>query len=489
MKKLILLSLITILISLNSVLAYDITSCTNITNSGYYQFTGNVTALDSDCISSNFYSCIYINASSVTLDMKAYSLINSQSCQYGIIILNKDINNIAVTTDNLNILNGEIRDFTASSIRSQANLYNAQITYLNLYGIFGVSDGIELDQNGNSHITIGENFFTNDNYAFNGGCKESCNIYDNEIRYSTKGMILYNYSFDVERNLFGYSIQNDTECFKDDYPVDTGIILYNAHNCTIKNNDIMASYPIKIQAISQYNNIKDNIFRPFYEFEPSVKFEASSTNNIFCNNQKIRVVPTWVYANGITSCYMSTQTTNAKGIVTDLDSNTISDLCSGSCSPNWNCIGTYRVYINSSCGISQNHTCERGCQSGIYGSYCIGNEIIPEITTTIIPLDQQYNISYYTPVISQVDLQDAGMTWITPFFTPFFLIIMLEILISSIVAWISKQPVTFPIVIFILSAVFGVMGLYGIYSIWITALLCIISAVIGGYMFKNVVHG
>jgi hypothetical protein len=412
--------------------------------------------------------------------MKGYGLINNQSCQYGIIILNVNTDDIIITTDNLNILNGEIIGFTSSSIRSQANLYNAQITYLNLYGIYGISDGIELDQNSNSHITIGSNWFITNHYAFNGGCSDSCKFYDNEIKHSSDGIILYNYSFDVQRNLFGYTIRNQSSCFQEDYPSIGGITLYNCHNSTIKNNDIMAQNGINIDAISTGNTIRDNVFRTFYNYNPIITFGSGTSSNVFCNNLLISSKPHLIWLNGENTCYWATNTTNAKNIVVDLDTNTKTDLCTSDCSANWWCQNKNRVYINSTCAITESVTCEYSCENGIYGAYCIGNEITPTTTTTLP--SQITNVSWYTPVINQTDLNDASLQWLTPFVSPFFLILATTMTFCAVLTGVTKSPIVFPLSLLGFTLIFWY---YQILPNIVAILLVLLEAIGSATLFKN----
>jgi hypothetical protein len=483
MKLLFLLAIIPIFFCLNSVLATDITSCTNITTSGYYQFTENITT--TGC---NFgYGCILINASSVTLDLKHYSLINNASCSYGIVILPKNVTDLSDRLSSITITNGNLIDFVSVSLEVVGSIEDSSFTYLNFYGTMGVGHGIGLTSGYDQNILIAGNLFNEVNNAVIGDCFSNCQLYQNKIHYATNGFYLQKSGWDIQRNEFGFYTKNIDECFKDDYPIESGIYCNNCTNSIIKNNDIMGLNALTVENYGNHNNITNNIFRPFYEYEPIIKFGSTTSNNTFCNNQKIRVIPTSVYnyINSSWDCFYSTETTNAKGNVQDLDSNTIQELCTSNCQIGWSCSGTYRVYINSSCGIAESHTCERGCENDIYGSFCIGNEtltVTTTTTTTSIPMTDQYNISVNTPVINQTDLQEAGMQWMTPFFTPFFLIIMLEIIISSIIAWISKQAVTFPITIFLLSLMFGSMGFL---SLFITAITCILTALLTAFMFKG----
>jgi hypothetical protein len=470
---------------LSSVYATDVTTCQNINTSGYYQFTGNISVNDGVCSFSN--GCIFINASSVTLDLKGYSLINTGSCSYGIVILPKDVNDFSDKWNIINILNGNIIGFTATGIETAGGVGLSSYTYLNIFATLGNGDGIALDTEYND-ITIGENYFNGINNAVIGNCGISCKLYDNEIINAKNGFYLNGNNFDLQRNVIGHSVNNDTICKKDEYPTEYGIVCNDCNNTIIKNNDIMSQTALGLTNHANHDNITDNIFRTYFNYNPLISFDSTTSNNLFCNNQIIHSHPTLVYDfnNEKNVCYYGTDTYNAKNIVLNSGSNTINDFCSSGCIQNWYCNETNRVYINSACSVTVTHSCEYGCESGIYGSYCIGNEntTTSSTTTTSISVNDKYNISYTTPVINVTDLNEAGVPFLIPFFMPIFLMFIIEIILSSVMAWISKQAVTFPITIFMLSLIFSYLG---IMPLFITAISCIVTALLTAFMFKKMI--
>jgi hypothetical protein len=479
MRIYLLLAIIFFLICLNSVLATDITTCYNITSSGYYQLTGNITT-GGECTYS--WSCITINASDVTLDLKGYSLINGGSCSYGVVVLPKNSSDLSTAHSNINIVNGRIVNFLDAGIEFYGSTDSSSITFIDFLGVsVGVMDGVVLTTNYDTNLMIGSNYFNIGKDAVFGGCLNNCKIYDNEIRYFSVGLYLYANGFDVQRNSLGYIVENATECFKDDYPIEYGIYCGNCNNTIIKNNDIIAQHSLYVDN-AYNNNITYNVFRPFYEYEPEIIFTSTTEDNTFCNNQIIRVIPTWVYVSGIQTCYYATQTTNAKSLVQDSGSNTISESCTSNCQVGWTCSGANKIYVNSSCGITQNNTCSRGCESGIYGSYCIGDEITPITTTTTTLPSQVTNVSWYTPIINQTDLNDASLQWITPFVSPFFIIIASTIIGCAVLTGLTKSPIVFPLSLLGFTLVFWY---YQILPNYIAIMLLLLEFIGSATLFKN----
>jgi hypothetical protein len=281
----------------------------------------------------------------------------------------------------------------------------------------------------------------------------------------------------------GKTIKDNSNCSIIEEPIYSGIWCNNCTNSSIKNNDIMAQYGLTIVVGGKYNNITDNVFRRYYNFNPIFTFDSSSNHNLFCDNIVTKTTPISTYSSGVTTCYFNSDNINAKILVSNSGtSNTITELCTGICSVNWYCSGNDILYLNSTCGIIYNNTCEYGCKSGIGGAECVGNMFYPTTTTTI------YNVSYTNTVVNQTDLQEAGLSWLSPFFTPLFLIMIVEIIISSITAWISKQAITFPITMFILTIILDFYGIFGEFTLWVTALLCLITASVTAYLFRDVFH-
>jgi hypothetical protein len=479
MKYLILLAVI-FLFSLSSVYATDITSCYNITSSGYYRFIDDV-YVNSEC---GFgYGCILINASDVTLNLNGYKLINNGSCSYGIVVLAKDGSDSSVQHNDISILNGYIYDFTDTGVEIVGATISSSFTYL-IINSTQDSNGITLNSGYDEDLLISTDWFTTLNNGVIGLCGNHCGIYSNEFYNVINGLWLQDNYWIVEQNLMGYSIKNNTICYKDDYPIYSGIYCNNCTNSIIKNNDIMAQYGLSIVVDGNNNNITNNVFRTYYNYNPIFTFDSTTTDNIVCNNFVIKGNPTMQYLNGINTCYWGTISSNAYSLMTDLGTNSITALCTGICQTNWYCNGNYIQYINNTCGVEINNTCQYGCESGVYGSYCIGNMITPVSSTTTTVLTQKWNISYDEPVMNITDLQEAGLTWIIPFFTPTFLIIMFEVLIASLISWVSKQKMAFPITIFIMTATIGV---YGVFSFGITLLVCIITALCTALLYKGMV--
>jgi hypothetical protein len=291
--------------------------------------------------------------------------------------------------------------------------------------------------------------------------------------------------------MFGFSTKHsdNNTCYTDDYPIENGIYCNKCNTTIIKNNDIMSHYALTVANYGNHNNITNNVFRTYYNYQPIITFEITTSNNIFCNDHVIRSIPTLQYLNEQYTCFWGTETKNANTIVSNTGSNTITSLCTQNCDNNWYCDGIFKIFINSNCSITANRTCQYGCESGVYGSYCIGQEYTPIVITTTTTIQSQidkWKINYTDTVVNQTDLQEAGLNWMTPFFTSFFLIIILELIIASIIAWVSKQAITFPITIFILTMMFGY---YGMFSLFTTAIICIITALLTATMFKSMSKG
>lgn len=476
-----LLAIIPLFLCLSSVLAIDITSCYNITSSGYYQFTGNITTT-SQC---GFgIACMQINASDVTLDMKGYSLINNASCSYGIIVLPKDIIDPSVTHSNINVLNGRIINFLSSGIELYGSTDGGSITYIDFLGnSIGVGNGVVLDTGYDTDLIIGLNYFSHGHTAIFGTCLTDCRIYDNEIRFFTVGFYLYGNGFDVQRNLIGFSTKNETSCYKEDWPMEYGLYCTNCNNSIIRNNDIMAQNTLYFDNYAHDNNITYNIFRTFYNYEPIISFDSTTSNNLFCSNLIISGVPTLVDYYGVQQCYFGTDVNNAKSSVIDSGSNTITEDCTSNCQAGWFCQDVNRIYINSTCGITESYICEYSCESGIYGAYCIGNQIsnITITTTTILP-PQVTNVSWYTPFVNQSDLNESGVTWITPFVTPFFFVLAVTIILCAVLTGVTKSPIVFPL------SLLGFTLIYWYYQMLpnIIAIFIVLLEVIGSAtLFKN----
>jgi hypothetical protein len=477
-----LLAIIPLFLCLNTVLATDITSCYNITTSGYYQFTGNITVNNAQC---GFgLACIQINASSVTLDMKGYSLINNGSCYYGIIVLPKNSGDYSVQHTGINIYNGRIINFIASGIENYGSTDASSYTFIDFYGNnIGVGNGVVLDTGYDTNLMIGEDYFYKGNNAVLGNCLSSCKIYDNEIKFFTAGLYLYGNNFDVQRNLMGFTTRNDTGCFKQDFPIEFGIFCNDCNNTIIRNNDIMSDNALYLTNHAHGNNITYNIFRTFYNYQPVISFDSTTSNNVFCSNLLISSIPTLVNNYGVETCYWGTDTKNAMDSVQDADSNSLAESCTSNCQAGWFCQNDMRVYLETNCTISENYTCEYGCESGIYGAYCIGNYLTSSTTTTTVGISG-WNNTVNQPVVNQTDLNEAGLNWMTPFFTPVFLIITFELIFSGLISWIAKQPIAFPITIFFLTAL---LGYFGMFSLGITLMLCIISALSTALLYKTLV--
>jgi hypothetical protein len=480
MKFRFLLAIIPFFLCLSSVLATDITSCYNITTSGYYQFTQNVS--DNTCTYG--LACIQINASDVTLDMKGYSLINDGSCSYGIIVLPKDSGNYADTHSNINIVNGRLINFLSSGIEFYGSTSGSSITYIDFLGTsIGVMRGVTLTTGYDTDLIIGQNYFNIGDTAIFGNCLSDCRLYDNEIKFFKTGAYLYGNGFDLQRNLIGFSIKNQTSCLQNDSPTDYGIVCNDCNNTKIKNNDILSQTALYVDN-AHGNNITDNVFRSFYNYNPILTFTATTTNNLFCNNLFISSHTTKTVTYGLEECFFGTDTINAKSLVTNQGTNTITELCTFGCG-GWWCQGDNRIYYNSSCIVTDNVTCQYGCQSGIYGAYCIGEQITPTVITTTTVAITGWDVSVNQPVVNQTDLNEAGLNWMTPFFTPVFLIITFELLFSGVISFIARQPIAFPITVFFLTAL---LGTFGMFSFGITLLICIISALSTALLYKTLVR-
>jgi hypothetical protein len=481
MKYRFLLAIIPLFLCLSTVLATDITDCYNISTSGYYQFTGNITT-DASC--GYGIACIQINASDVTLDMKGYSLINNGSCSYGIITRPKNSGDFSEAHSNINIYNGELINFLDSAIEFYGTTSGSGISYINFWGnTIGVGNGVTLTTGYDTDLIIGENYFYKGHTAIFGNCLSDCRIYDNEIKFFTVGAYLYGNGFNLQRNLMGFTTRNDTGCFKQDFPIEFGVYCTNCNNSIIRNNDIMSDNALYFDNYANGNNITYNIFRTFYNYQPIISFDSTTSNNLFCSNLLISSIPTLVNNYGVEECYWGTDTKSANDCVQDADSNTINELCTANCQAGWFCQGDLRIYLNSTCAITENYTCEYGCESGIYGAFCIGNYLTTTTTTTIPPISG-WNNTVNQPVVNQTDLNEAGLNWMTPFFTPVFLIITFEMIFSGIISWLAHQPIAFPITIFFLTAL---IGYFGMFSLGITLMLCIISALATALLYKTLV--
>jgi len=483
MKLYFLLVLFGFLIIINSVNAIDVSSCLQINQSGYYQFSGNITSDYGICYTlENLYSCIAINSSDVTLNLNGNSLIDlNGSCNFGIRILPKNLGDTNDVWDNIKVQNGYLYGFPVSSIVSQG-MTNTQFSNLTITNKNG--DGF-LFMGNNTNVVISNNNIYTILFNIHQECY-SCSITDNKM-LSTDGVYVKGRDNDIERNQLGFYIDNTTNCFRDYYPLDTGLTIEDANNTLFKNNEIISLLGIDVKGVSYNNYIKNNNFETYFQYglgdlKPA-QFSSTTRNNVFCSNQETKYIPTVVWNSHlqIWDCYYSTNTVNAYSYVTNSGTNnTITQFCTGSCS-SWLCDNNYLIYLNSTCGVSQNYTCEYGCSQTAYGSTCIGSSTNNLVTTTTI---QVYNGSYTQPIVNTTDLQEAGLSWLSPFFTPLLWIFVIELIISSIISWFSKQAMSFPIVMFIMTALLGYMGVLPQEITWLT---CIITALASGIMYKMTV--
>jgi hypothetical protein len=478
MDKKILILVAIFLFSLSSVYAIDIDSCMVINTSDYYKFIGNITSNTTFCSSyESSYSCIVINASDVTLDLNGKSLINNGSCHYGIRILPKNETDPTDVYDNIKIMHGFIPDgFDTSGILVEG-VSNAEFSQLSIYN--SVYDGILFNTGYNPSITINNNYIETNLQPIHLNCTSDCNIHDNII-YSNNYLWLSGNDLDIEKNKLGYYTDNLTTCFRDYYPSQKGLQCDGCSDSLIINNEFLSYLPVDIKD-TQNVNMTDNMFEMFYNYNigdiPLAYYETGTSYNYFCNNEVFQYKPTLI--DGI--CYIKTSSSNAYLYTDSKGSNEITRYCSNNCIAGSRCEDNYKIYMNTSCHIVTNSSCEYGCDKTIYGTTCIGN-LFPTGSTTTTVLTEKWNISYDNPVMNQTDLQEAGLNFLIPFFTPTFLVIMFEIIVSSIIAWISRQKMAFPITIFIMTAL---MGVYGIFSMGITLLICIITALSTALMFKG----
>jgi hypothetical protein len=461
----------------NNALAYDVTSCQNITSSGFYQFTQNITVNDNQCTYS--WGCIVINASDVTLDLKGHSLINNGSCSYGVVIPAYQ-----PSYSNINILNGNLIHFTSAGVEVVGTTDSCSFTQLGIYDVMNGGDGISVNSGNDTNLLIGSNLFSHLYNAVIGTCGGFCKLHDNVIKFVNNGFYLYGNGFDVQRNLMGFSTWNNTVCFTDDWPILSGIYCNDCNYTVIKNNDIMSLNALTLTGGADHNNITDNTFRTFYNYQPILTFDSTTSSNIFCNNQVIESEPYLYYIWGVDTCYHSTTVTNAIGHVVDQGTNTISELCTSDCLGNWYCQDRNRVYINSSCIISSIHHCQYSCESGITGSYCIGTEIVnttSTTTTTILP-NQITNITWHDSIINQTDLNDAGLKWIAPFTSPFFIILASTVIGCAILTGLTKSPIVFPLSLLGFTLIFW---FYQMLPNLIAILLILLEAIGSATLFKN----
>lgn len=499
MKLYFLLGLFLFLFTISSINAVDITDCQEIDTSGNYRLIQNITTNTSYCNSE--IACIYVNSSDVTLNMNGYSLIDDGGCYYGIDVLQRD-GEPTIVFNNVNVYNGNILGFSNSGIRTNG-LNNSYFRYLKIIN-YGSGNGIYLNQPFNQNLDISNNFIETGTESIHGSGYYTNNIHDN-VFLSLYGIYLNGYGFNVINNLFGYySITDYTtttpsnwfvrnfvhknssvECVLEYYPLNRGVLCDFCINSNIYGNYFMTDDGINLINDAHNVNIRQNQYFSSSTFYSTVTFDNTTYNNTFCSNS----VTTFSFSEfDVTNliCSWRGNTENATIFVIDQSNyNIVTDICSDNCIPQYVCIKTYKAHHNSTCDIDELYECSKGCINGV----CFGTEIkieLPITTTTINPV---YNGSYTDSIINTTDLQEAGLSWMGIFFTPMFWIIMIQMIISSIIAWISKNPVTFPIMIFVLSAIFGVFGLYGVYSLYVTIIICLISGVMGAVMFKNSAHG
>jgi hypothetical protein len=488
MKYQILLAIIPIFFCLSSVLAVDIDSCLEIDVAGVYRFSQNITTNTTYCNSN--VACIVINASSVTLNLNGHSLNNDGACYYGINVLARD-SDPTIVFDNIQIYNGNILGFTSKGIKVNG-INQSQINNLKIIN-YGAGDGIYLNQPFNM-IDIYNNYIETGGYAIAGSGYYTSHIYNNNFQ-SFNGLYLNGFGFDIERNLFGNlsiisKINNgnfftnnwihsntSTECTLGVNQINKAITCDFCSNSVISNNIIVSQEGIDVINDAEGVNITQNQYYSGISFSSIATFDSTTIDNTFCSNT-ITNFDFGGFDATNSLCYWRGTTENAKIYVVDQNSNTILTDCVTNCLPMNMCNSTNKVHINSTCGVDTIYSCEFGCINGV----CSGSStLIYPYTTTTVPLTA-WNVSNNQPVVNQSDINEAGLNWVTPFFTPVFLVIIMELIISSIVAWISKQPVAFPITIFLLSLMFGYFGMM---SLFITAISCIITALLTAFMFKS----
>ena len=493
MDNKILLLVAIFLFSLSSVFAVDIDSCLTIESSGNYRFPNDMTTNTSYC--NGEVACININASNVNLDLNSHSLINDGGCYYGIYVYQKNNSEPTDIYENVNIYNGNIEGFSNSAIITNG-IKDSRINNLRIIN-YGSGNGIYLNQPFNE-INIYNNYIETGEYAVTGSGYYHSNIYNNHIM-SFNGLRLNGYGFIVKNNLFGnYStityknlgnwitnniIHSNTslECSLDIKTIDNAIECDDCHNSSFINNLIISDNGIDIIHYGSNIDIRQNQ----YYGTGTIGYSNYSTQTItFCSNTR-----TTFGLGGFDTtnliCYWRGTTENTYKDFIDLGSNDfVAENCPNNCISKYTCNGTNKIHLNGTCQTDKLYYCEYGCTDGT----CTGREtdslnVYNSWFNPYIPLENKTIISknYTTSVVNQTDLEEAGIGFLSPFFTPVFLIFIFEIFVSTIVSAFSKQAVSFPLTIFILTAIVGFLGLF---PLEITFLTCIITALITGLMYK-----
>ncbi len=117
-----------------------------------------------------------------------------------------------------------------------------------------------------------------------------------------------------------------------------------------------------------------------------------------------------------------------------------------------------------------------GCGNGTERSFKTGTP----------PITKKYNITWDEPVVNVTDLEEAGITWMTPLFTPFFLVLLVMFSITGTVAYASRSPVVGAIVFLGLVLTFIWVGMF---PTWIGVLIVVIGGLLVGYMMTGTLRG
>jgi hypothetical protein len=416
-------------------------------------------------------ACILINASSVDINLNNKTIEdNGCGCPYGIANYGEEQSNIGVH-------NGRIGYFYLGQVAIN-NVDTGDYHDLTLFGTAG--DGIKFINPLNQHIRIRDNHILTQDYSINGICMSDCTINNNELD-SFGGVKLNGMGFLIDGNKFGDSSDNSGQsspCTGSESTTTHFITCDDCWDSIIRNNEIHSNEGFRFLNDAHKVIVQENEFLSISETNHPIVtayYDSSTYNNTFCYNQICHTHLT--IADGV--CWYQKICENAVKYVENHGiGNSISDACTGTCSPRYFCDGNDKVFIDGSCNISERVICEWGCKSGA----CIGEEITGTTTTIGITPSYNYNVSWMKPILNETEVQDAGIGWILPFTTPFFFAVLFMFGISGTLAYYSKSALVGGLSMIILIIVYALIG---IFPMWLMVLLGILSALMVGMKIKE----
>ncbi|MEM5771961.1 MAG: NosD domain-containing protein [Candidatus Aenigmatarchaeota archaeon] len=283
----------------------NITECQNITNSGYFVLTSDLTGTQN-----NYNVCININASDVILDCNAKSIIGNNEGK-GIFSISK--NNITIK----NCLISNYEDGIELISTSNALIINNSILNNN-------DDGLDLDMS-SSFINATQNTFYNNSYGVVLTNVENSNIFNNTFILNINASVAiysnsetnYIFSNDISSSIIGIGtwLVNSNQIYEN-FITNTSIGIFSlTSNLSLISENNISNSIIGIYLNESYNNIFDN---NFISNTNSYGIYFYNSSNNFIINSTVSNCSYGIYLTG----------TNYNFVENNTVSNTISDAIS-----------------------------------------------------------------------------------------------------------------------------------------------------------------